>query len=165
MTEVPARRVLCVPLRPGQPAPPSDPGARPPVPADRDALATLLVEAYRGTIDDEGESLDEAAAVVQQLFGGDFGHLLWSVSEVVERDGGIVAATLVTLWEERPLLAFTMTLPAWQRQGLSRAGLLRAMHRLAAGDETVLRLVVTRGNRRAEVLYEQLGFVPEPGSS
>jgi ribosomal protein S18 acetylase RimI-like enzyme len=35
------------------------------------------------------------------------------------------------------------------------------MHRLWAGDETALRLVVTASNVPAMALYEQLGFVPE----
>jgi RimJ/RimL family protein N-acetyltransferase len=153
------RFVLCAPVV-ARPAP-ADPLARAPTPADADALAALMVDAYRGTIDDDGETPDDAREAVQDLFDGDFGALQWAVSEVVERDGRVVAATLITRWEERPFVAFTMTAPGHQRQGLARAGLVRAINRLAAAGETVLRLMVTQGNTRAEALYESLGFRPE----
>jgi ribosomal protein S18 acetylase RimI-like enzyme len=75
--------------------------------------------------------------------------------------GRLASAALVTLWHGLPLVAHVVTTPAWQRRGLARAGLLRAINRLAAGDETVVRLVVTQGNAPAEALYESLGFRPE----
>lgn len=157
------RRVLRVDLRREHtaPQPPADPAARPPTAADAEALAVLFIDAYRGTIDDEGETLDDARAVVRQLFDGGFGTMWWPVSEVVERPHGLAAATLVTRWEGQPFVAFSITAPAWQRQGLARVGLQRAMYRLAQGGEAVLRLVVTAGNTPAERLYAQLGFVDE----
>lgn len=140
---------------------PADPGARAPTPADQAALAELMLAAYLGTVDDEGETPEQALAVMAQWVDGDFGRPMWAVSEVIEREGRLVAATLVTLWQDLPLVAFVMIHPAWQRQGLACAGLRRAMQRLRAGDETVLRLVVTASNAPAMALYEQLGFGPE----
>ena len=119
----------------------------------------------------EGETLDETRAVVAQYFAGVFGPPMPAVSEVTEREGALVAATLLTQWWGGPFVAFMVTAPDAQRQGLARAGLTRALNRLAAGDEPWLRLVVTQGNSRAEALYESLGFVPvlmpafEAGSS
>lgn len=141
--------------------PVADPTARPPTPGDNAALAELMLAAYRGTVDDDGETPEQTRAVLQQWSTGDFGQPLWAVSELVERAGQPVSATLVTLWQDLPLVAFVMTHPDWQRQGLARAGLLRAVQRLSAGDETVLRLVVTASNAPAMALYEALGFVPE----
>lgn len=160
----PIRHFMAAPLRHGRGATaPSDPAARPPAPADLEALAQLVLDAYQGTIDDEGETLEDAQATIAQLFGGEFGTLLWACSEVVQHDGRLVAATMITLYAGAPFVAFTMTHPAWQRRGLARAGLQRAMARLAAGDETLLRLVVSEGNP-AEQLYASLGFVrcPDP---
>lgn len=137
-----------------------DPQARAPMPADADALGVLLLDAYRGTPDDEGETPADARRIVREIFAGTAGTLMWSVSEVTEREGRLVSAVLVTLWQDLPLVAQLATAPDCQRQGLARAGLVRCINRLAAGDERELRLVVTQGNARAEALYESLGFVP-----
>ena len=118
--------------------------------------------AYAGTVDDEGETLEDARAVVAQYFAGEFGPPMLAVSEMVVRDGGAVAATLLTQWWGGPFVAFMITAPQAQRQGLARAGLVRACNRLADVDEPWLRLVVTQGNTRAEALYASLGFVPVP---
>jgi ribosomal protein S18 acetylase RimI-like enzyme len=138
-----------------------DAQARPPTPDDAEALAVLMHDAYRDTVDDEGESLEETRLVVKQLVDGEFGAMLWDASEVIERAGRVVAATLITRWQGLPFVAFTLTAPNHQGRGLARAGLLRSINRLAAAEETVLRLVVTQGNAPAERLYERLGFRPE----
>jgi ribosomal protein S18 acetylase RimI-like enzyme len=66
------------------------------------------------------------------------------------------------VWEGRPFVAFSVTAPDVKGQGLARAGLTRAINRLAAAGDPVLRLVVTQGNLPAERLYASLGFVAEP---
>ena len=131
-------------------------------PADADALGALLLDAYRGTLDDEGETLADARRIAHELFAGIAGEPLWAASEISESDEmGPVNAVLVTRWQGLPLVAQLATAPGWQRRGLARAALQRVMQRLAAEGETVLRLVVTQGNAPAEALYESLGFVPE----
>ena len=140
---------------------PDDGQARPPAQVDADDVAALMLAAYRGTIDDEGETLEDARAAVAQLFAGAFGAMDWVRSELVRRDGILAAATLVTRWEDRPFVAFSLTAPTHQRQGFARAGLQRLFDRLQAAGEAELRLVVTQGNLRAEALYESLGFRPQ----
>lgn len=157
------RFVLATPVRRrAAPVPPAGHIFRPPTPADAEALALLMHAAYAGTIDDEGETLDDTRAVVAQYFAGEFGPPMPAVSEVTEHQSTLLAATLLTQWWGGPFVAFMITAPQAQRQGLARAGLTRAINRLAAGDEPWLRLVVTAGNTRAEALYASLGFVPVP---
>ncbi len=142
---------------------PSIAGARPlDPPADREALARLLLDAYRGTVDDDGETETDALAAIDAFTAGEFGEVTPGWSEVVERDGRLVAATLVTTWQGVPLIAFSMTAPQARRQGLARGGLLRAMDRLRTTGEPRLDLVVTVANEPAVRLYAQLGFVPVP---
>jgi ribosomal protein S18 acetylase RimI-like enzyme len=139
----------------------ADPLVRPPRPSDAPAIAELMLAAYRGTIDDDGETPEETLDWVQRMFAGEFGAMLWNISEVTERAGRIVAATLCTVWAGRPFVALTVTAPEHKGQGLARAGLTRAINRLAAAGDPVLRLVLTPGNTPAERLYTSLGFVRE----
>ncbi len=139
---------------------------RAPAPDDAQALGRLIFDAYHGTIDDEGETPEEAVGVAAHLLGGGFGEVIRSASAlVIAPDGRLIAATLVT-WHrmptgqfEGPFLAFSLTDPAWQRRGLARAGLARAMHALAADARAhrEIALIVTQGNP-AEHLYAALGF-------
>jgi GNAT superfamily N-acetyltransferase len=155
------RFLLAAPVR-RRPAPGAPEGAfvRQPTADDAEPLAVLMHEAYRGSIDDEGETPADTCALVRRLFEGEFGPMLWSLSEVTVSGDRLVAAALLTLWSGGPFLAFLITSPAHRRRGLARGGLERSFNRLAAGDEPELRLVVTQGNLAAEALYESLGFRP-----
>jgi GNAT superfamily N-acetyltransferase len=156
------RFLLVAPVR-RWPAAAAPPGVlvREPTADDAQALAVLMHESYRGGIDDEGETLADTHAVVRRLFDGEFGPMLWSLSELTFHSGRLGAAALLTRWAGGPFLAFLLTSPVHRRRGLARGGLERSFNRLAAGDESVLRLVVTQGNLAAEALYESLGFRPQ----
>lgn len=146
-------------LAPLAAVPPAPAGLRALLPADAEGLARLMLEAYAGTIDDAGnETIETARAEVSKLQRGEFGALD-AVSVVVEREGLLASATVVTRERGEPLLAFSMTAPRWKRCGLARAGLLHVMHALHRRGERRLHLVVTAGNTPAENLYRLLGFV------
>ena len=134
-------------------------GMRSPVEGDSSQLAKLMCAAYRGTIDDEGESEDVALEEVRKTFAGEYGAFLPHCSKVVAPSQELLHATLVTRWEGRPFIAFSMTEPSAKRTGLARACLVNAMQDLRVQGESELRLVVTLANLPAMSLYESLGFV------
>jgi GNAT superfamily N-acetyltransferase len=142
------------------------PEARPPTGDDNDMLALLLWESTRTTIDGTGGDLDGARAEIGKLMDGDHGDWQPDVSEVVDHGGVLRAATLITRREGVPYVAFCLTLPAFRRRGLARAGLLRTARRLWESGEPELSAVVTRGNIPAEALCDALGFaeVARPAS-
>ena len=139
----------------------SDLNERPLRDDDREPLARLMLAAYRGTTDDEGETLDDARVEVDGFYSGKSGAPMADASVVVERDGDLVAATLVTRYENAPFIAYTITHPQWKRHGLGRACIRQCMSTLLDLGHDRLRLVVTPGNTPAERLFEQLGFVDE----
>jgi ribosomal protein S18 acetylase RimI-like enzyme len=141
------------------------PGLRAPRPDDAPALAALMLAAYAGTVDDAGGTEADAAEEIGRTFGGEYGEFLWPMARVVEVGGRIASACLVTRWQDRPFVAFSLTHPQAQRQGLARAALADAMRSLHADGETELRLVVTLANTPALALYQSLGFANEaPGA-
>lgn len=147
--------------------PPLDSGAalpglcREPRACDIPALGRLMYRAFLDAIDYEGESETQAVAEVGRTFSGEHGVFLPECSRVIELDGRLVSATLVTRLQDRPLIAFAMTDPDCRRKGLARACLLAAMWAMHAAGEVEVGLVVTSENGAALDLYEQLGFVAE----
>ncbi len=128
--------------------------------SDASCLARLMFDAYRGTIDDEGGTLDDAMAEVEKTLGGGYGEALLDASFAVEGPSPqeLLSASIITLFRGEPLLAFSMTSPAAQGRGLAGALIMECARALAELGHERLLLVVTRGNERAERLYEQLGF-------
>lgn len=128
---------------------------RQPVPADVEALAELVLAAYRGTIDDEGEDLEDARAFVVQSFNES--PLLGS-SWLACAEGQPVAAVLLRRWREQPLVTFVVTLPAYKGQSLASLLVRRALSSLARAGETQLVAFITEGNTPSERLFARLGF-------
>jgi GNAT superfamily N-acetyltransferase len=128
---------------------------------DGPALGLLQERAYRGTVDDEGESPAQFVAETLATLGGKYGPFLRDASFFLELDGAAASASLVTLWKGKPLLAFYVTDPRFQRRGIGKFLIRKSMQALAALGYSVLTLVVTRGNP-AERLYRELGFHENP---
>jgi GNAT superfamily N-acetyltransferase len=128
--------------------------------ADVPALGRLMLDSYRGTVDYEGEELEDAVAEIGKTLGGGYGRLLADCSPCIEFDGGIASACLVTLIEDKdlPFLAFSMTRPESQGRGMAGFLIQTAGNRLLDRGYKELVLVVTKDNERAVRLYERAGF-------
>lgn len=130
--------------------------------SDREDLAILLYAAFRGTIDDEGETFSGTLTEIDRVFAGDYGELLPDCSFVIERGEFLASACLIGQPDPRgaPLVIFSMTRPDAQRQGMARFLLRRSVNALLDHGHKRLTLVVTKGNAPAEHLYASLGFRP-----
>jgi GNAT superfamily N-acetyltransferase len=127
--------------------------------ADTVALGALMLDAFRGTVDCADETLEESVAEVVLAFSGASGKFLPEPSLLIEGDGRLRSATLVTLYEGAPLLAFAMTHPADKGQGLAAYLIRQSMNALLRDGYDELFLYVSVGNVVARRLYERLGFV------
>ena len=131
-------------------------------PSDKQDLGILLYAAYRGTIDDEGEPATEAAREIAKVFAGDYGAFLPGCSFLIENDGFVLSACLVTWFDlhHAPLVVFAMTRPEHKNRGMARQLLVRSMNALFDRGYERVTLVVTEGNLAAQHLYTSMGFVP-----
>ena len=128
--------------------------------SDARDLAILLYAAFRGTIDDEGETFTDAVREIEKTFAGDYGRLLPDCSYVI-RSGEFIASACLISWFERhnaPLVAFTMTRPEHKRQGMARFLLKGSINALIDRGYRQLTLIATAGNEPAQRLYASLGF-------
>ncbi|MBL8677903.1 MAG: GNAT family N-acetyltransferase [Myxococcales bacterium] len=125
---------------------------------DRDALGALLYLAYLGGPDQEENNPDEGRREIDRTIDGAYGPFIASASFVASDPEGVVGASLVTRFEELPLLAHLIVHPRIQRRGLGAALALRSLEALAAHNERVARLAV-HPESPARGLYARLGFV------
>ncbi|MEM9467074.1 MAG: GNAT family N-acetyltransferase [Actinomycetota bacterium] len=124
------------------------------VATDREALPALMLAAYAGTTDDEGESLDDA---VDEIDGWlrDGGRLDRSFG--YERDGRLRAAALVTVVPRGAILAYAITHPDDKGAGLGRAVVTAALAHLRRDGHAEAHLWITEGNVASEALFARLG--------
>jgi hypothetical protein len=127
---------------------------RAPEPTDGESLANLMLDAYLGTIDYEGESVEDARAEIEEYFSSD---PMLDCSRVIEMDGVLVAASLLAMWEGSPLVAYVMTGSSSKRHGLARAVLLGSLDCLARSSHREVFAFITDGNTASERLFAGLG--------
>jgi L-amino acid N-acyltransferase YncA len=134
---------------------------RPVQAADAPAIADLMIDAYRGTIDYDGETLEDALAEVQAYLAGKRGGQPWlTISCLAFADDRLVGACLVGEWSERqlPIIAYVLVRAEWKRRGVGRQMLSTVLKVLKEKGFPEVRAVITEGNEPSENLFHQLGF-------
>jgi ribosomal protein S18 acetylase RimI-like enzyme len=126
--------------------------------SDVAALGPLMLAAYRDTVDFEGEDEEDAAAEVERTLAGEYGPMIADCSFVASHEGRVVAASVVVLAQDRPLLAYLMVLPEMSRKGIGTLLLHASGNALLRAGSTELDLYVTEENDPAVTLYRKVGF-------
>lgn len=121
-------------------------------------LSALMVAAYRGEVDDEGETEDDALTELSATFAGKYGEFLAQSSLGLWRAEGLVSAVVATVYHETPLFAFCMTTSAFKRRGYCRLLMRRSLKAMRDDGWERVHLYVTAANTPAVSLYRQLGF-------
>lgn len=131
-----------------------------PVPAPEE-LAPLMLAAYRGTPDDEGETLEDTVEILRSAVVGGFGPWLAEASFVgLDVDGRRLGAILTALEEDgTPFVTFVFTRPDHVGRGVASALIAQVCQVLATTGYPDLRLWVSVSNERALRLYRNLGFL------
>jgi GNAT superfamily N-acetyltransferase len=132
--------------------------ARNPRPEEREPLASLMLAAYRGATDDEGETIAEALQEVDSVLVSADRPFIPKASFVIEVDAVMASASLVSLFRGGPLITHVMTHPHYKRRGLGASALLSSANALREQGWRTLSLYVTDSNEPALALYRKLGF-------
>ncbi len=132
--------------------------ARNPRLEEREPLAHLMLAAYRGATDDEGETIAEALQEVDDVLVSADRPFIPAASFVIEVDAALASASLVSLFRGAPLVTHVMTDPRYKRRGLGVSALLSSANALREQGWTSLSLYVTDSNGPALALYRKLGF-------
>jgi GNAT superfamily N-acetyltransferase len=127
---------------------------------DATELGQLMFSAYRGTVDDHGETTEWHLREAVGTLAGVFGPVLWGASLVATDGEHLVGTSLVTEERRLPLLAFALVLPEHQGRGLGTALITRSAACLRSAGYEEWSLAVSEGSP-AERLYHRLGFVAD----
>ncbi len=115
----------------------------------------MILDAYRGTIDDEGEDHEAALEAVDDwLSQAEAPH-----SIVLEEDGQLVAVSFVVDVDGRKYIDPVATTAVRKRQGLGRVAVSWSLRSLQQHGQTEVGAVITDGNVASERLFGDLGFV------
>ena len=129
--------------------------------ADAPAIADLMIDAYRGTIDYDDETLEDALAEVHAYLAGERGGQPWlTISCLAFVDDYLVGACLVGEWSERqlPIIAYVLVRANWKRRGVGRQMVSTVLKVLKEKGFSEVRAVITEGNEPSEYLFQQMGF-------
>ncbi|MEX0796208.1 MAG: GNAT family N-acetyltransferase [Acidimicrobiia bacterium] len=129
--------------------------ARAPEDADREQLATAILDAYRGTVDDEGEDDEAALSAVDDWLS----RLEHPHSVVLEQDGHILAVSFVVDVAGRKYIDPVATVARRKREGLGRTAVWHSLGSLRDHGVHEVGAVITDGNVASERLFTDLGFV------
>ena len=130
-------------------------------PADTNALAELMIDAYRGTIDYDGETLKDALGEVQAYLAGERGgRPMLNDSRLAFAGSLLVGACLAVNWNERqlPLIVYVMTCVKWKNRGVGKQVLWAVLHALREQGNREVQAVITEGNTTSERLFGRMGF-------
>lgn len=127
---------------------------RRPQKGDLTDLAELMLDAYRGTIDYDGESIDEAESEVSDYFAS---SPMEEASYVATVEGSIAGAILVSTWQQEPLISYVMTRPEYKNQGLGTLLLSEAMSTLRQSGNDRVHAFITDGNTPSVALFRGAG--------
>jgi len=126
-----------------------------------ETLAELMISAYHGTIDYDGESFHDAMAELDSYLHGDNVQPILDCSWLLFVDGSLASACLVGDWIDReiPLIAYVMTAGEWKKKGFSKIVLGASLECLVNDGYSQVAAVITEGNRPSEKLFHGYGFV------
>jgi GNAT superfamily N-acetyltransferase len=122
---------------------------------DNDALAHLMLDAYRGSVDDEGEDIDDAMGAISDYFE----RIVWPHSYVLTNGALPSAMSMVVVVDGVHYIDPVATAAAHKGTGHGRAAVAMSLQSLAATGIDEVGAVITDGNTPSEHLFAQFGFV------
>ena len=123
--------------------------------ADHEPLSHLMLDAYKGSIDDEGESIVEARAAIDHYFE----TIVWPHSFVIAEGDVPLAISMVVIVGGVHYIDPVATAAVHKAQGLGRIAVATSLRSLAKSGIAEVGAVITDGITPSERLFARFGFV------
>ena len=122
-------------------------------------VAHTMVDAYKDTVDYEGESHDDALLELRNVVNGGYGSYIDEASFLIEQGNEVVSVILISLFNVKPLVTYVFTAKKHMCKGHAASLLWTSINVLQKMGYNEIFLYVTEGNDSAINLYRKLGFV------
>lgn len=126
--------------------------------SDLDELSSVMLDAYKNTVDDEGETLADAQQEIRSVFAGKYGEFLPEASFLIEFENKISSVILICLFEGKPLITYVFSSKRFSGRGMAEYLIRKSINSLSELGYDELALFVTKENTDAIRLYEKIGF-------
>ncbi|WP_312654241.1 GNAT family N-acetyltransferase [Proteiniclasticum sp.] len=127
-----------------------------------EVMADAFLDAYRDTVDYEGETLTQTIDEITRVYRGCYGPFMQDSSFLLMENDQVSAGVLVCLYRDEPTITYTFTRKKDQRLGYATLLINRAAFELYKKGFHSLYLYVTVENTDALRLYESMGFTEVP---
>jgi GNAT superfamily N-acetyltransferase len=121
-------------------------------------LGAAMKDAFIGTPDYVGETLEELIEEINDVVNEGFSPLIKEASYRIEYNGITASAIMISLYQGLPLVSEIFTTKAYLGKGLASFLLRKSIHSLYIEGYQKLILYVHPSNERAISIYENLGF-------
>ena len=121
-------------------------------------IAEVFLDAFKNTIDYEGEDLNDTITEIQHVFENGYGEYSEKYSSVIVSDGQIASALFVVKNEDNLFIPYIITRKHQQGKGYAKKLIKSCAHKAKSDGIKYIDLYVTKGNTKAEKLYSNLGF-------
>jgi GNAT superfamily N-acetyltransferase len=132
---------------------------KPITPQDITKVATTMLEAYKGTLDQQEDTLQEVILEVEKIINDGYGPFIAEASYWIEINNEAAAVICINLWNEKPLITEIYTGRKFLHQGMASTLIRKSMNTLKRMGYDEIILYVTAENSDALQLYEKLGFM------
>ncbi len=119
----------------------------------REALAALMLDAYQGTTDDEGEDLDDARDAIDQYLGS-----ILRPHSFVAIDNDVPVAFAFVIVGDVHYIDPVVVASARKRHGLGSAVVRVCLRSLSHAGVSEVGATITDGNMASERLFAAVGF-------
>ena len=127
---------------------------------DSKELAPLFHSAYHGSVDDEGETLQDWGEIIEDIKADKFGERIDDASFIICKNGELTSGIILGLENDYPYIISLVKAPTYKRQGLATKLILSASKVLKEKYKELI-LYVNENNINAIDLYIKMGFVSE----
>lgn len=128
-------------------------------PNDINELAISMLDAFIGTEDFHGETVEELGKEIRSVVESTFGTFIPDASLKIEKNGEIASTILISLYKGKPFVSELFTRKEYMNLGMATGLLKKSINTLISLGYNDLVLYVHPKNIEAINLYKKIGFI------